>query len=361
MGIAFKVFSLIQKDKISSEVPHSSRLVAVFHPLATDNSGGKDNINLNENIVKLMVDEGIKAFTGQKSLKEAWRVIIPDPEKKVAIKINCQIKGIFTKAKVVRPILCGLILADVSPDNIIIYDATDNAFEYAGFKKNLGGGIKVGTVADFGGYSRFFFERFANLLIGGYQSSFLNFLSQLSEIVPNKILKSMISRLLAVYNNYDCDYIINVPVLKALDVCSGVTLSMKNHYGSIANPGSHHKDVMHFLPYLNSLPPLSKKSRLILLDAIFCEYRWQNSRSQEYVSETDKIVISDDPVAIDYFGWKLIEKEREKNGLRPLPIEPQFINNAARLGLGNNNPELFNYLEINLPTQESTGPLRRTS
>jgi len=305
---------------------------------------------LKEDVINLMVDEGVKAFTGKQTLKEAWELIIPDPKKKVAIKINCQVEGIFTKEKVVRPIIQGLILRGVPPDNIIIYDKTDNAFRYAGFKKNIGRGVKIGTVSDFGGYSRFFFDGLANLLIGGYKSSLLNFLSQLAEIRPQGILGSLISGLLLFQNKkYNCDYLINVPVLKALDICSGVTLSMKNHYGSIANPGRHHDDVMTFLPYLNNLPPIKRKTRLIVLDAIFCGYKWQNSRSQEFVSVTNKIIVSNDPVAIDYLGWQIIEKERQRHNIAPLPIKPQFIANAAKLGLGHDDPELFHHVEINLP------------
>lgn len=347
-GMAFKIFALGKRRDVSREEIRS-RMISVFHPFSTDNSGGKDNINLDESIVKLMVDEGIKALTKKKDLKEAWVSLIPDPEKKIAIKVNCQVQGIYTKARVVKPIIDGLILRGVQPNHIIIYDRTDNAFAYAGFKKNLGQGVKVGTVADFGGYSRLFFERLANLLIGGYESSPLNFLFQLSAISSNAIFKSLISGFLALYENrYNCEYLINVPVLKALDVCSGVTLSMKNHYGSIANPGNHHEDVMKFLLYLNSLPPIRKKTRLIVLDAIFCEYKWQNGRGQDYVSKTNRIIFSKDPVAIDYLGWRLIERERKKHGLSPLAIKPQFIENAAKIGLGTNKPELFDYLEMNL-------------
>ncbi len=250
-------------------------------------------------------------MTGETDLKAAWSRIIPDPSRRVAIKINCQIQGIYTKSKVVQAITNGLILRGVKADNIVIYDKTDHAFEYAGFRKNLGQGIQVGTVDDFGGYHRFIYNRMAKLLTGAYPFS---------------------------ENKYHCDYLINVPVLKALDGYSGVTLSMKNHYGSIGNPYDHHKDIMTFLPYLNAQPQIRDKTRLIVLDAIFIEYKWINGRDQKYIDTLNQLIISDDPVAIDYTGWKIIEKKRKEHGLKPVSPTPVFIQAAADRGLGTTNP-----------------------
>lgn len=348
-GIAFRILPKGLERETEKNRMERSNVVSVFHPDATDGTKGKDNANLNDEVVKQMIDEGIKKFTGTNNIRDAWALIIPDPSKKIAIKVNCQIQGIYTKAKVVKAITESLIARGVQPDNIIIYDRTDNAFPYAGFKRNLTDGIKVGTVADFGGYSRLFFDRLANLLIGGYSSSLLNFLFQLSSYSNLWMLERIFSAILPQSKNrFNCEYLINVPVLKALDVCSGVTLSMKNHYGSIAGPSLHHEDVMDYLPYLNNLPPIKYKTKLIVLDAIFCEYKWVNSRSQEYVSTINKILFSNDPVAIDYLGWKIIEKERKKMGLQALSIEPKYIRNAAMQGIGDDNPTKFEHDELNL-------------
>ncbi|NOY53157.1 MAG: DUF362 domain-containing protein [Deltaproteobacteria bacterium] len=293
---------------------HSGRksmLVSVHHDRASDLTDERDNKNLDEQVIKQMLDEGIKSFTGERNLLKAWSKIIPDPAKRVAIKINCQIQGIYTKSKVVKAVTDGLIQRGVRPDNIVIYDKTDHAFRYAGFEKNLGPGIKVGTVDDLGGYHRFLFNRMAKLLTGGIP---------LSE------------------NKYRCDYLINVPVLKALEGYSGVSLSMKNHYGSIGNPSHHHKDIMEFLPHLNAQPQIRDKTRLIVLDAIFVEYKWINGRDQKYVDPLNQLIISDDPVAIDYTGWKIIDKKRKEHGLEPVSPAPVFIQTAADRGLGTTNP-----------------------
>ena len=183
----------------------SSRVVIAHHRGAHDGSAGRDDAHLVDDAVRMMVNEAVKAFAGANTVVDAWEQIIPDPTKKVAIKVNCQISGIFTKAKVVMPITEGLIARGVPPDNIIIYDRRDTAFPYAGFVRNpVGPGVRVGVLSlgDFGGYSAH---------------------AELYHIARLLIDES---------GGYDCDYLINVPVCKALDGYSGVTMALKNHYGT---------------------------------------------------------------------------------------------------------------------------------
>src|SRR5512133_683479 len=139
----------LHKSNFVRKLPEKSRVVSAFHPNASSAGKGLDNTDLDESIVRQMVNAGVLAFTGEKDLKRAWRAIIPDPGKKVAIKINCQIQGVYTKAKVVWPLVEGLAASGVPDENIIIYDMTDTAFDLAGFKRQTGSGVQVGKVTDF--------------------------------------------------------------------------------------------------------------------------------------------------------------------------------------------------------------------
>lgn len=270
-------------------------------------------------------------MTGAAGLRDAWREIIPDPGRRVAIKINCQIRGVYTKAKVVQPIVEGLLLAGVPAGNIVIYDMTDTAFEIAGFRRNTGSGVKVGTVSDFGGYARFLYHRLANLLTGGHDSSGANLL---------------FNGVNASGGRWDCEYLINVPVLKALDGYAGVTLSMKNHYGSIGNPGEHHKDIMEHIPLVNSLPQIRRKTRLIVLDGIFGQYKWTNGPNQQYISRVNKVLLSRDPVALDAVGWRIIESIRKEHGLPPVSPVPAYIAKAAAMDLGIADPARIDIINV---------------
>lgn len=314
-----------------------SRVVSV-HDAGASPGPGLDNADVDAETVKRMVDRGVVALTGAADLRSAWKTIIPDPSKRVAIKVNCQIKGIYTKAKVVQPVVDGLLLAGIAADNILIYDMTDKAFDLAGFRRHLGAGVKVGKTADFGGYSRFLYHRLANLLTGGHEYSVANLVSNSLHVSAGR---------------WDCDYLINVPVLKALDGYCGVTLSMKNHYGSIANPGDHHKDIMEHIPLINSQPEIREKTRLIVTDAIFGEYQWVNGRDQSHVVRVNKVLLAKDSVAIDAVGWRMIEELRKEHDLPPVTPQPAYIAKAAALGLGVDDPSRIDLLQ--LETGKGTG------
>ena len=293
--------------------PAVSRVVKITNPESTDQTEGKDNDNLNDEVVRSMVNRGILLFTGRKSLETAWQDLIPDPDKKVAIKVNCQIEAIYTKSKVVNPIVEGLKLRGVRESNIIIYDLKGRAFNYAGFTKNTGNGIKVGTIEELGGYS--------------WKKWFR---------APIPLIGNKFSKIVAGEGIYGCDYIINVPVLKALDGYAGVTLSMKNHFGSIANCSRLHSDIHDAIASLNAHELIASKTRLIVVDGIFAQYRWHNGRKQDTVCKTNTILVGNDTVAIDYIGWQLIEELRMKFKVPPVQPRPDYIFLAStKYGLGN--------------------------
>lgn len=297
------------------KMPGNSKVVRIFNKDATDNSGAKNNESLNNRIIRMMVDDAVKAYTDSRSIKDAWARVIPDETKKVAIKVNCQTKGIYTKSKVVHAIVDGLLRRGVDENNIIIYDLTDNAFELAGFKKNTGAGIKIGKISELGGFS----EK-----------------KTLPSLLPWKT--QHFCKVLAGEGPYGCDYLINVPVIKALDGFSGVTMSLKNHFGSIDKPRALHKNIHRNICRLNSHELIYNKTRLVVADGIFTLSKWnyENTRSLEFVEETNTLLVSKDPVAIDTVGSNMIAKLRQERGVPPIGPDPKFIEYAAADGLGQN-------------------------
>lgn len=311
----FPFLACRQKRKLA--LPDRSDVIKIYNAAAIKQSGGKDNVDLNGQVVEQMLKQGVRKLTKTNSNEEAWRSIIPNPNKKVAIKINCQTTAIYTKAKVVNAIINCLVNRGVSPSNIIIYDLRDNAFAYAGFSKNLQSGIKIGTNEELGGYSLF--------------SWFDN---------PFKNPRIRFCKVLAGEGEYGCDYLINVPVLKALDGWSGVTLSMKNHYGSISNPAALHSSIHDRIAQLNAHSLIQKKTRLIVVDGIFAQYKWSDSRDQRHVAKTKLLLLGYDSVAVDYIGWQILESLRKSYGMKPLEPIPMFLEKATKIfGLGNSNPD----------------------
>lgn len=63
----------------------------------------------------------------------------------------------------------------------------------------------------------------------------------------------------------------------------------------------------------------------------------------------DGLVVSQDPVAADYMGWKIVDEQRVMRGLRPLAEtgrSPKFLETAAKLGLGTNDPNNMELIMI---------------
>ena len=57
---------------------------------------------------------------------------------------------------------------------------------------------------------------------------------------------------------------------------------------------------------------------------------------------------SQDPVALDYQGFQIIEKKRKENGLESAALRAKYIQTAAEMGLGTNNPDQMEIKNISL-------------
>jgi hypothetical protein len=92
---------------------------------------------------------------------------------------------------------------------------------------------------------------------------------------------------------------------------------------------------------LNSLPPIREKTRLIVCDALKPLADGGPGMKPEFIWEYRSVIVSADPVALDYQGWQIIESRRKEIDRPPLAESgrrPKFITTAASLGLGTNDP-----------------------
>jgi uncharacterized protein (DUF362 family) len=135
----------------------------------------------------------------------------------------------------------------------------------------------------------------------------------------------------------DLTALINVGVLKDHDL-AGVSIGLKNWYGTIHNPNKHHAEgCAPYIPYLAAAPLIHDKLRLTVIDASTLQYQGGPARNPKWSRKWNGILASTDPVAIDAVGWRLIESHRKEAGLPALAQEkrePVWIAGAERLGLG---------------------------
>ncbi|MBL8025885.1 MAG: DUF362 domain-containing protein, partial [Fibrobacteres bacterium] len=104
----------------------------------------------------------------------------------------------------------------------------------------------------------------------------------------------------------ECDYLINVPVLK-VHPYAGITFALKNYYGLIDNPSALHGNLC--TPGIAEVYKYAHaKTKLIVGDAIFGSYVGDNTTPPNFIPKS--IYIGSDPVAMDLYALYRINKER---------------------------------------------------
>jgi len=260
-------------------------------------------------VVREMVDKAVSLLTG-KPAPQAWKSLFR-PADLVAIKVNC-ISGtrMSSRPEVVQAVIAGLTGAGVKPENIYVYECRTRDLARGGYTINA-----EGPGPRFIGIDQDWDE----------------------QPTQEGTFKGRLARLLT----EKATAIVNVPVLKDHDGV-GVTFAMKNHYGSIANPGENHGDSGYPVAYLNAVPTIRSKTRLVVGDCIWgLADGGPTARKPKCIWPEGAVLVTTDPVAADAIAWKLLEAARARLGLQTLEQVgryPHFIAKAAELGLGTDDP-----------------------
>ncbi|MFC1723986.1 DUF362 domain-containing protein [candidate division KSB1 bacterium] len=276
--------------------------------------------DLDADKVNTLLEKGIKSFFNVDSHVDGWKKILPGGST-VGIKINCLAGkgGASTQVELTEAIVKQLAEAGISDDKIIVFDRLSSDLKSAGYKTNTQGSKYRCYGNDHKGFER-------NLRI-------------------NRSVGSLFSRILT----EECDVIINVPVLKDHGIC-GYTGAMKNMYGIIHNPNKYHEQTGD--PYIADLydyPLIKNKTVITIMDALNCQYNGGPPFFPRWSFPYNGIFIGTDPVALDTVGVSIIEELREKNNLPSLKEEnrePTYINTAAELGIGTNDPEKIKIITV---------------
>ncbi len=301
----------------SSAQEGMSKVLIAEHP------GAAAGMRIDTKVVKLMVDMGIVQFTGQTTVADAWASILPGltPNHLVTIKVNCINSSLPSHPQVVDAIVAGLIDAGVKDNNIIIWDRTNHELSNCGYRRNTSNtGVRC-----FG----------TNQAGWGHDNQQVKLANQ--SVRLSKILTSS-------------DHLINVPVLKDHSG-AGITLSMKNHYGSINDPGPLHGNQCDpYIAELSNAPQIRDKTRFIVLDGLIGVYRGGPGGPPQFIYNS--VIMGQDPVAVDYQGWKILQAERQKHGMAL--AQPKQLGTAASLGIGTNDPNKIHLEMLDVQAQAVT-------
>jgi uncharacterized protein (DUF362 family) len=256
-----------------------------------------------------MVNRSVAALTGIDDPDEAWHSLFA-PSDVVGIKVNCLAgRGISTNPDLANAIAACLHDIGIPAERIIVWDRSNRDLRSAGFKTGSAASGYRCFGTDEAGYGDKLYEQGS---IGGLLSTILTSLSSA---------------------------IINVPVLKDHGI-AGVSMSMKNHFGSIHNPNKYHPNGGNpYIADLNSLPLIRSKQRLIICDCLNAQCNGGPAYDPRWNWREGSILAARDPVALDATGLAMIERKRAERGLPTLAEEkryPAYIDTAGTInGLGN--------------------------
>ena len=268
-----------------------------------------------------MLDRAMQALYATDSPLEAWKKVV-QPGEVVGLKVNGLAgRGLSTSVLLVQVLCARLQDAGIPEKDIVIWDRLNADLESAGFS--------IATRQDR-------IRCFGNDTLG-YEE----------ELATYGSVGSCLSKTLTQV----CDAVINLPVLKDHGI-AGVTMALKNLFGAIHNPNKYHLNVGDpYVADVNMLPPIRQKVRLHICDATTAQYEGGPSYMPQWSWPYNALLMSRDPVALDYAGWQILEQKRAEKGmksLRALGRAPDYIATAADPNhrLGTNDPRQIEQAEV---------------
>jgi uncharacterized protein (DUF362 family) len=268
-----------------------------------------------------LLDRAMQALFDRDRPIEAWRKLV-HPGETVGLKVNTLGgRGISTNVQLVEAVCERLQEAGVKPADIVVWDRGSEELERAGFHLSMDGNRVQCYGTDRAGYEE---DLAAYGSVG----------SRLSKILTQR-----------------SGVLINLPVLKDHDG-AGVTIALKNMYGAIHNPNKYHPNGCNpYIADLNMLPEIRSRMRLTVCDATTAMYEGGPAFKPEFSWKHNALLVSQDPVALDYTGWQIVERKRAEMGLKTLETEeraPRYIATAADAEhrLGTNDPRRISVVEV---------------
>lgn len=302
-----------------------SKVVLVKHA-AVINANGQ----VQQPLIRDMLNKGMTAFTNKKTLTDAWSQFFTN-EEKISLKMNAlgldDIQGtdyLQHFSGVSSAITESLSSISLEEKNILIWDRSDEELINGGF-----------TVQREEGSLRVMGTRVARR---GEPEGFN----------PKVFPVGEKSTRVHTFITDECSSYINIPVLKTHGI-AGITGSLKNHYGSIDNPRDFHEfnATNPGIPEINAIPVIRNKQKLIIADLLLGVIdggpRWKPDQIFAYGG----ILIGTDPVAVDTVMFHILNDKRIETGLEPIETAIHLELSEA-LGLGNNSMDNIELINIDL-------------
>jgi uncharacterized protein (DUF362 family) len=265
------------------------------------------------------LNRSVQAITGRNDPIAAWGSLFA-PHEIVGIKISCLPGRMLSSSPALTTAISeGLLGAGLQKKNIIVWERSSRELENAGYTISRSGLRTMGS---------------DELPLRGYGNNF--------------VIAGSVGTIFSCIME-EIDALISVPVLKDHDL-AGVSIAMKNMYGTIFNPNKFHANRCDpFVADLCSHPQIKGKLRLAVCDASRVQIHNGPAYFPRYAVEYGGMLVSRDSVALDFCGWAVIDALRREAGLPTLAAanrEPAYIHSASRLGLGRADERLIRRINI---------------
>jgi hypothetical protein len=331
---ALTAFGLAASRKLSSafdglfseaQSGAKSKVVLVRHPAVIDAAG-----KVQSPLLQQILDKAITTFTGRSTVADAWRQYF-SPDDVVGLKINTlglmNVKGTdYTQhfSAFNEAVASGLRRAGVKDKNMVVWDRSEEEMTEAGL-----------TIQKDQSTMRVIANKAARRGAGDYAET----------VYPVGGLTSRVSRILADV----CTSFINIPVPKTHGNAV-FTCSLKNHYGTIDNPGQMHANACSNpgIAEVNAIPIIRKKEKLVVSDALLIVPEMGPRWDPRFIRPFGGVLIGTDPVAVDAVALKILDDQREKDGMERIAPRVLHLALAEKLGLGKSRLEDIELLSFNL-------------
>ena len=277
--------------------PYPGRVISV----KSDKSVDIATNTANDQVVREMMAQGMRALTGAASVPDAWRRFFTASDV-VGIKVNCGgYPNCISAYEVVAETVRQLMALGIPVSQIYVYERFQNQMDECNYAAHLPEGVQAVAAeranrnTDNNGYDP---ETYLEANLFGEEDT----RSSMMRLVSKRLTK-----------------IINIPNMKDHGA-TGATGCLKNiAYGSFSNVArTHQRGKSHtysVVGTLASMEPLRSRTVLQIMDGL--RGVWHGgpfARTTKYVFYPRQIMFGTDPVAIDRLLLDIIDNERKAHG-----------------------------------------------
>jgi hypothetical protein len=277
--------------------PWPGRVVSVRSPRCLDEAG----VVVNDEVVREMLDRGIRALTGEATTRGAWRRFF-EPRDVVGIKVNAGgVPHVVSSPVIVAETCRQLMAVGVPPSQIVVFERFQNQLDGIGYPAHLPEGVEV-YAAEAGN------RRTENRAYDPETYVEVDFFGE--EDTRSSMMRLVTRRLTK---------IVNIPNMKDHGAV-GATGCLKNvAYGCFSNVArSHSRGQTHTLTSVGtfaSAEPLRSRCVLQIMDGLHAVWHGGPfAKTTRYVFHPRRMLVGTDPVAIDRLLLDIIDDKRKAEG-----------------------------------------------